>query len=363
MKNILSLSAAGFALSFALVGCGSNSSTATTEANGAMADANSAATTTGATSNVKVNAAGATFPYPIYTKWFDDYKAKTGVEINYQAVGSGAGIKQLKANTVDFAGSDAPLKSDDAMSSTVTQFPSVGGAVVVAYNLKGAPNNLKMTGQNVADIFQGKITKWNDPALAASNPGVTLPAVSINTAHRSDGSGTTNIFTTYLSQVSPEWKAKIGAGKTVSWVGGVGGKGNDGVAAAVQQGDGGIGYIELAYAATNKINFASIKNAAGNFVVPSAATTTNAIEGALPLVQKDITAPISNAPGAQSYPIAALTYLLVYKQGQNPAQTKATVDFLKWAMTDGQPEAATLDYAPLPKALVDINMKAIDELK
>ena len=362
MKNILSLSVAGLALSFALAGCGSNSSTST-DANGAMADANGAATGTTTTSNVKVNAAGATFPYPIYTKWFDDYKTKTGVEINYQAVGSGAGIKQLKAKTVDFAGSDAPLKADDPMSSTVTQFPSVGGAVVVAYNLKGAPNNLKMTGQNVADIFQGKITKWNDPAIAANNPGVTLPAVNINTAHRSDGSGTTNIFTTYLSQVSPEWKAKIGAGKTVSWVGGVGGKGNDGVTAAVQQGDGGIGYIELAYAMQNKINFAAIKNSAGNFVVPSAQTTTNAIEGALPLVQKDITAPISNAPGAQSYPIAALTYLLVYKQGQNPAQTKATVDFLKWAMTDGQPEAAKLDYAPLPKALVDINMKAIDELK
>lgn len=356
MKNILSLSVAGLALSFVLVGCGSKSATTTTDANGVA---------TGAASSVKINAAGATFPYPIYTKWFDDYKTKTGVEINYQAVGSGAGIKQLKAQTVDFAGSDAPLKDKDMkeMPSEVVQFPSVGGAVVVAYSVKGAPADLKLDGPTIAKIFMGTIKKWNDPAIAADNPGVTLPATGINTAHRSDGSGTTNIFTTYLSQVSPEWKGKLGAGKTVDWPVGVGGKGNDGVTAAVQQGDGGIGYVELAYAMQNKLNVASIKNAAGKFVKPSVETTTNAIEGALPLVQKDITAPISDAPGDQSYPIAALTYLLVYKQGQNPDQTKATIDFLKWAMTDGQPEAAKLDYAPLPKALVDINMKAIDELK
>ena len=318
---------------------------------------------TGAMSNAKLNAAGATFPYPIYTQWFDDYKAKTGVEINYQAVGSGAGIKQLKAQTVDFAGSDAPIKPDDKMFSQVIQFPSVGGAVVVAYSVKGAPKGLKMDGPTIADIFMGKIKKWNDPAIAATNPGVTLPATNINSAHRSDGSGTTNIFTTYLSQISPAWKANLGAGKTVAWPVGVGGKGNDGVTAAIQQGDGGIGYIELAYALQNKLAVVSIKNAAGQFVAPSVQTTTNAIEGALPLVKADITAPISNAPGDNSYPIAALTYLLVYKQGSNPAQTKATTDFLKWAMTDGQPEAAKLDYAPLPQALVDINTKAIGELK
>ena len=355
MKNILTLGVAGVALSLVLAGCGGKSAS-TTDAGGAA---------TGAASGVKINAAGATFPYPIYTKWFDDYKTKTGIEINYQSVGSGAGIKQLKAQTVDFAGSDAPLKDKDMkeMPSEVVQFPSVGGAVVVAYSVKGAPADLKLDGPTIADIFMGKITKWNDPAIAADNPGVTLPATSINTAHRSDGSGTTNIFTTYLSQVSPAWKDKLGAGKTVDWPVGVGGKGNDGVTAAIQQGDGGIGYIELAYAMQNKINVASIKNAAGQYVKPSVETTTSAIEGALPLVQKDITAPISDAPGAKSYPIAALTYLLVYKKGQNPAQAKATVDFLKWAMTDGQPEAAKLDYAPLPKALVDINMKAIDELK
>ena len=357
MKNFWSWSAAGLALSFALVGCGNNASTTETSAGGGNAGV--------ATSNVKLNAAGATFPYPVYTQWFDDYKAKTGVQINYQAVGSGAGIKQLKANTVDFAGSDAPLKAKDMkeMPGEVVQIPSVGGAVVVAYNVKGAPADLKMTGQNIADIFTGKITKWNDPALAANNPGVNLPATGINVAHRSDGSGTTNIFTTYLSQVSPAWKATIGAGKTVDWPVGVGGKGNDGVTSAIQQGDGGIGYVELAYAAQNKLSMVSIKNAAGNFVKPSVETTTNAIEGALPQVKADITAPISNAPGAQAYPIAALTYLLVYQQGKSADQTKATVDFLNWAMTDGQPAAAKLDYAPLPQALVDINKKSIAELK
>ena len=360
MKTTLFLSAAGLALSFVLAGCTGNSATTDAPATGT---GTAGAPAGGAMSNVKINAAGATFPYPIYTKWFDDYKTKTGVEINYQSVGSGAGIKQLKANTIDFAGSDAPIKSDDKLFPQITQFPSVGGAVVVAYNVKGAPNNLKMTGPLIADIFQGKIKSWNDPAIAAANPGVKLPAVGINPAHRSDGSGTTAIFTTYLSQVSPEWKTKLGAGKTVDWPGGVGGKGNDGVTSAIQQGDGGIGYVELAYAMQNKLNVASIKNPAGNFVAPSVEATTSAIEGGLPMVQKDITAPISNAPGAQSYPISALTYILVYKQGKDAAQTKATVDFLKWAMTDGQPEAAKLDYAPLPKALVDINMKAIDELK
>ena len=361
MKNFWSLSAAGVALSFALVGCGSNN--ATTDTNGAMSSDTNAAPA--AMSNTKINAAGATFPYPIYTKWFDDYKAKTGVEINYQSVGSGAGIKQLKAKTVDFAGSDAPLDADDMkeMPGEVIQFPSVGGAVVVAYNLKGAPTDLKMDGPLIAKIFMGQIKKWNDPAIAADNPGVKLPDVNINPAHRSDGSGTTNIFTTYLSQVSPEWKGKLGAGKTVDWPGGVGGKGNDGVTSAIQQGDGGIGYVELAYAMQNKLNVAAIKNKAGNFVVPSVETTTNAIEGALPMVQKDITAPISDADGEQAYPIAALTYILVYKQGKSAEQTKATVDFLKWAMADGQPEAAKLDYAPLPQALIDINTKAIDELK
>ena len=361
MKSLWNWSAAGVALTFALAGCGNNAATTdTTTTDGAASSAPAA------TSNIKLNAAGATFPYPVYSKWVEDYKAKTGVQINYQSVGSGAGIKQLKAKTVDFAGSDAPLKDKEMaeMPGEVVQMPSVGGAVVVAYNLPGAPAGLKMTGENIANIFMGNIKTWNDPALKAQNPGVNLPNTKINTVHRSDGSGTTNIFTTYLSQVAPMWKSKVGAGKTVDWpANGVGGKGNDGVTAAIKQSEGGIGYIELAYALQNKLPVASIKNAAGNFVAPTVETTTNAIEGALPLVQKDITAPISNAPGDQAYPIAALTYILVYKQGQNPETTKATTDFLTWAMDEGQSEAAALDYAPLPASLVEINKKAIAELK
>ena len=360
MNNFWTLGAAGLALSFALAGCGNDAATTTT-ANGAMAS-NGASTSK---SSMKINAAGATFPGPVYSQWFQDYKAKTGVEINYQPVGSGAGIKQLKNKTVDFAGSDAPLKDKDMkeMPGEVTQFPSIGGAVVVAYNLKGAPTGMKLTGDDIAGIFSGKITMWNDAKLTAENAGMSLPAKKINVVHRSDGSGTTNIFTTYLSQVSPTWKSTIGAGKTVTWPVGIGGKGNDGVTSLIKQSDGGVGYVELAYAVQNKLPVASIKNAAGNYVAPSVETTTNAIEGALPLVQKDITAPISNAPGAQAYPIAALTYLLVYKQGQNAETSKAVNNFLKWAMTDGQATAAKLDYAPLPQALVDINQKAIAELK
>ena len=367
MKSLWTCGAAGLALSFALAGCtGNTASTDTAATDGAMSQ--TGATTAGAGSTAsakKLTAAGATFPYPVYAKWFDDYKAKTGVEINYQSVGSGAGIKQLKNKTVDFAGSDAPLKAKDIadMPGPVVQMPSVGGAVVVAYNVPGVPTGLKMSGDEIAAIFMGTIKTWNDPKLVAENPGVKLPATRINVAHRSDGSGTTNIFTTYLSQVSPMWKGKIGAGKTVDWPVGVGGKGNDGVTAAVKGSPGGIGYIELAYALQNKLAVASIKNAAGNYVAPSVESTTAAIEGALPTVQKDITAPISNAEGAQAYPIAALTYILVYQQGQNAGTTKATTDFLKWAMTDGQAEAAKLDYAPLPQALVDINTKAIESLK
>ena len=360
MKSLWICSAAGLALTFALAGCGNNAATSDTAASG-----NGTSSSSSATSSAKLNASGATFPGPVYAKWFDDYKTKTGVQINYQPVGSGAGIKQLKSKTVDFAGSDAPLKNAEASAMTppVVQIPSVGGAVVVAYNVPGAPNGLKMSGEDIAGIFMGKITKWNDPVLTKENSGVKLPDLNINVVHRSDGSGTTNIFTTYLSQISPTWKGTLGAGKSVAWPVGVGGKGNDGVTSSVRASAGGIGYIELAYALQNKLNVAAIKNKAGNYVLPSVQTTTNAIEGALPLVQKDITAPISNADGAQAYPIAALTYLLIYKQAKDPATGKAITDFLTWAMTDGQPEAAALDYAPLPKALVEANQKTIAELK
>ncbi|PQV63438.1 phosphate ABC transporter substrate-binding protein, PhoT family [Abditibacterium utsteinense] len=368
MKNFWHLSAAGLALTFAgtLAGCAGN-----TASTGNGAGGNSAATTStdgaapaagGATS---LTGAGATFPAPLYTRWFDAYDKAAGVQINYQSVGSGAGIKQLASKTVDFGASDAPLGSKDiaSLSAPVATIPTVGGAVVLAYNLPGAPANLKMTGSAVADIFLGKIKKWNDPAIASINPGATLPGTSIVVAHRSDGSGTTNIFTNYLAAVSPEWKTKVGAGKSVDWPTGVGGKGNDGVAAAIKQAPGGFGYVELAYAKQNKLPYASVKNLAGQFVSPDVAGVTAAAEGAMSAVEKDITAPIANAAGAKAYPISGFTYIMVYKTAQNPAKGQAVKAFLKWAMTEGQKDAAAQDYAPLPGAIVALNEKTIDALK
>jgi len=359
IKKFWYFGAPGLVLS--LAGCAGN--TASTEngaATGAASAPKGAASAGGATS---LSGAGATFPAPLYSKWFDTYKESAGVQINYQAIGSGAGIKQLSAKTVDFGASDAPLSAKDKVPAPVATIPTVGGAVVLAYNLPGAPPNLKMDGSVVADIFLGKITKWNDPAIAALNPGVTLPGNSIVVAHRSDGSGTTNIFTNYLAAVSPTWKTKVGAGKSVDWPTGIGGKGNDGVAAGIKQAPGGFGYVELAYAKQNKLPYASVKNQAGQFVSPDAAGVTAAAEGALAAVQKDITAPISNAPGAKAYPISGFTYIMVYKTAPNPEKGAAVKEFLKWAMTQGQKDAAALDYAPLPESLVALNQKTIDSLK
>lgn len=366
MKNFLQLSAAGIALTLAgtLAGCGNNSASTGTTADGnttASGDA-APATTAGAKS---LKGAGATFPAPLYTRWFDAYNSKTGVQIDYQAVGSGAGIKQLSNKTVDFGASDAPLGSKDLKSLTapVATIPTVGGAVVLAYNLPGAPADLKMSGEVVANIFLGKIKKWNDPAIAAANPGVKLPDSNITVAHRSDGSGTTNIFTNYLAAVSPEWKTKVGAGKSVEWPVGLGGKGNDGVASTIKGAQGGFGYVELAYAKQNNLPYASIKNKDGQFVKPDVAGVTAAAEGALEAVKKDINAPIANAPGAKVYPISGFTYIMVYKTSATPEKGIAIKEFLKWAMTEGQKDAAERDYAPLPEALVEINEKTIDSLK
>ncbi len=371
MKNFWHLSATGLALTFAatLAGCAGdtastgNSSTGNSSAdNSASASTGSAPAAGGATS---LTGAGATFPAPLYTRWFDAYEKKTGVQINYQSVGSGAGIKQLVNKTVDFGASDAPLGSKDiaGLPAPIATIPTVGGAVVLAYNLPGAPAGLKMTGSAIADIFLGKIKKWNDPAIAGINPGVTLPPTSIVVAHRSDGSGTTNIFTNYLAAVSPAWKSQIGAGKSVDWPVGIGGKGNDGVASSVKRAPGGLGYVELAYAKQNKLPYASVKNLAGEFVSPDVAGVTAAAEGAMSAVQKDITAPIANAAGAKSYPISGFTYIMVYKTSPNPQKGEAVKAFLKWAMTEGQAAAAEQDYAPLPSAVVALNEKAIDALK
>ena len=301
--------------------------------------------------------AGATFPYPIYSKWFDVYKSKTGVEINYQSIGSGAGIQQVKAGTVDFGASDAAL-TDAAlkdMPRRVLHFPTVAGAVVLAYNLPDLKAPLQLTPNVIAAIYLGRITVWNDKRIAECNPGVRLPAAPILAVHRSDGSGTTNIYANYLAAVSPEWKELVGAGTSVSWPSGVGGKGNDGVAGVIKQTPGAIGYVELAYAKHNDLSMARVRNKAGKFMEPSLASTTAAVEGATALLAKDVRTPIVNSPAPDAWPISGLTFLLVYQDGKNAAQAKALGDFIDWAIHDGQSYADDLDYARLPAAVVKLN--------
>ena len=308
--------------------------------------------------------AGATFPYPIYSKWFDAYKQKTGVEINYQSIGSGAGIQQITAGTVDFGASDAALSNDrlKEMPRKVVHFPTVAGAVVLAYNLPGAPAGLKLTPEAVIGIYMGRITTWNDKAIGAVNPGVTLPAVPILPVHRSDGSGTTNIFTTYLSLVSTEWKELVGANTSVSWPSGVGGKGNEGVAGMVRQTPGAIGYVELAYAKQNQLPVAWIRNKSGAFVEPTLASTTAAVAASAQSLAKDVRNPIANASGADAYPISGLTFLLVYQNSKDAARGKALAEFISWAIHDGQEMAAGLDYARLPDAVIKVNEATLHTL-
>lgn len=303
-----------------------------------------------------LNGAGATFPYPLYTKWFDVYKTEAGVQINYQAIGSGGGIQQLKNKTVDFGASDAPLNNADltTMPGKVIQIPTVAGAVAVVYNVKGV-SGLKLSGPALAGIFQGAIKKWDDPAIAATNSGVKLPSSAITVAHRSDGSGTSFIFTNYLSSVSNSWKNSVGAGKAVDWPTGIGGKGNDGVAATVKSTNGSIGYVELAYAKQNKIPFALIQNKSGAFVAPSVAGATAAALGASKATAKDPRSLIVNQSGAKAYPISGYTFILLYADSTSSPKGKEVVKFLKWAMGPGQSYATALDYAPLPRAVVTIN--------
>jgi phosphate transport system substrate-binding protein len=308
--------------------------------------------------------AGATFPYPIYSKWFDVYKQKTGVEINYQSIGSGAGIQQVKAGTVDFGASDAAL-SDAAlkdMPRKVLHFPTVAGAVVLAYNLPDLKSPLQLSPDVIVGIYLGRITTWNDKRIAAVNPGAKLPAAPILAVHRSDGSGTTNIYANYLAAVSSEWKELVGAGTSVSWPSGVGGKGNDGVAGVIKQTPGAIGYVELAYAKHNQLTMALVRNKSGKFMEASLASTTAAVEGAAALLAKDVRTPIVNSAAPDAYPIAGLTFLLVYQDGKDPAQAKALADFIAWAIHDGQSYADDLDYAKLPDAVVKLNEATLRQL-
>jgi len=308
--------------------------------------------------------AGATFPYPIYSKWFDVYKQKTGVEINYQSIGSGAGIQQVKAGTVDFGASDAALSNDrlKEMPRKVVHFPTVAGALAMAYNLPGFSGPLNLTPEIIIGIYFGRITTWNDKLIAAANPGKTMPAAPILAVHRSDGSGTTNIFTTYCSAVSGEWKELVGTNTAVSWPSGVGGKGNEGVSGVVRQTPGAIGYVELAYAKQNQLATARVKNRAGKFVEPSLASTTAAVEAASAQLTKDPRIPIVNGAGEGTYPIAGLTFLLVYQDQKDPAKARALADFIGWAIHDGQELAASLDYARLPDAVVKINEATLKSL-
>jgi phosphate transport system substrate-binding protein len=312
----------------------------------------------------KLTGAGATFPYPIYSKWFDVYKEKTGVQINYQSIGSGGGIQQVRAGTVDFGASDAALSNAQLkdLPRRVLHIPTVAGALAIAYNLPGFDQTLRLTPEIITDIYFGKITTWNDKRIAAANPGVELPAAPILPVHRSDGSGTTNIFVTYLSAVSTKWKEMVGIGTSVSWPAGVGGKGNEGVSGVVRQTPGAIGYVELAYAKQNKLQVAVVKNRAGNFVEPTLASTTAAVQGAAALLAKDVRTPIVNSAASDAYPIAGLTFLLVYQDQKDPLKAKALAAFISWAMHDGQAVAADLDYARLPDAVVKVNEATLSML-
>jgi len=297
-----------------------------------------------------INGAGATFPFPLYSKWFNEYnKLHPDLKFNYQSIGSGGGIKQITEKTVDFGASDAPMSDEELKKAPgVKHVPTVLGAVAVVYN--GAPEGLKLSSDVVADIFLGKINRWNDPKIAATNPGMKLQDVAITVAHRSDGSGTSAVFTDYLGKVSPEWKTRVGVGKSVKWPAGLGGKGNEGVTGVVKSTPGAVGYVELAYAKQNKLTMAAIKNADGNFVLPSIETTSEAAAGVeMPV---DFRVSITNAKGKNAYPISSFTYLLVYQDQTDAAKGKALVDFLWWAIHDGQKLAGTLDYAPLPRTVV-----------
>ena len=301
-----------------------------------------------------INGAGATFPYPIYSKWFDAYtKVDPEVRFNYQSIGSGGGIKQVASRTVDFGATDGPMTDEQlkAAPAELVHIPTVLGAVVATYNLPGNPR-LHFARDVLADIFLGKITKWNDPRLRASNPGVTLPNEPIAVVHRSDGSGTTYIWVDYLSKVSPEWQQKVGKGTSVNWPVGLGGKGNEGVAGQVKNTPGALGYVELAYAVKNKLPVGLVKNAAGKFIEPTIESTTAAAAGAAKSMPDDFRVSLTNAPGDAAYPIASFTWLLVYREQPDEAKGRAIVNFLWWMSHEGQKYAADLLYAPLPAPVV-----------
>ncbi len=313
-----------------------------------------------------LNGAGATFPYPIYSKWFDEYhKINPDIQINYQSIGSGGGIRQVQAGTVDFGATDGPM-SDEQLEQAkvkVLHFPTVLGAVVPTYNVPGVSQEVKFTPEALAGIFLGQITKWNDPALTRANPGVKLPGEDIVVVHRSDGSGTSYVWTDYLSKVSPEWKTKVGKNTSVNWPVGLGGKGNEGVSGLVKQTPNSLGYVELIYAIQTKLPYGRVRNSSGTFVKADLATVTEAAAAAAKEMPEDFRVSITNPAGKNAYPISSFTWLLVPSSIQDAGKRKIIVDFLHWMLTDGQKRATPLSYAPLPKEVVAKEVKAISRIK
>jgi len=315
---------------------------------------------------VQINGAGATFPYPIYSKWFSEYNAlHPNVRINYQSIGSGGGIRQMQNQTVFFGATDGPMTTEQIAGApgAILHFPTVVGSVVPAYHLSGVTAELKFTGPILADIFLGKIAKWNDPALVKVNPDVSLPNRDITVVHRSDGSGTTYVWVDYLAKVSPEWKEKVGVATSVNWPVGLGGKGNEGVAGLVKLTDGAIGYVEPVYATQNQIPFGAVQNASGAFVKSSIAAVTAAAAGAAAAIPDDFRVSITNAPGDAAYPISSFTWLLFYEAPTDTRQSAAMVEFMKWALTDGQAFTAELGYSPLPASVVEKELRALERIK
>jgi len=315
---------------------------------------------------IQINGAGATFPYPIYSKWFSEYnKLHPNVEINYQSIGSGGGIRQITNGTVFFGATDGPMTNDQQLAapSKILHFPTVLGAVVPVYNVPNVTAEVKFTGAVLADIFLGKIAKWNDPAIAKLNGGVNLPGTDITVVHRADASGTSYIWVDYLAKVSPEWKNKVGVATAVNWPVGLGGKGNEGVSGLVTQTPGSIGYVELIYAVQNKISYSPVQNMAGEFMKASEASVTAAAARAAARMPADFRVSITNAEGTGVYPISSFTWLLLYENPKDKTQAKTMVDFLKWALTDGQKFCAALGYAPLPASIVQLEMAMLAKIK
>jgi len=316
---------------------------------------------------VDLTGAGATFPYPLYAKWFSDYAKATGVRINYQSIGSGGGLRQLAEGTVDFGASESPVLDPDlaAAGGHVLFFPTVAGAIAITYHLPDVARPLRLSGEALADVFLGRITRWNDPRLAALNPGVRLPATDVVVVYRSDGSGTTYVFTKYLAARSRAWASGPGTGLQVRWPVGLGGKGNEGVAGTVKQTPGAVGYVELAYAKQNRLPIAAVRNRAGNFVLPSVETVAAAVDAVVDTLppESDYRVSIVDAPGPNAYPISSFTWLVVHEQQADSVKGSAIVDFIRWAVERGDPQARTLYYAPLPPVVAERVVARLDEVR